>query len=251
MTQIVKTDTISLKTVSKSDTSRYIMGFTKDYGKITLVAKGIRKPTSRFGACLEPFTLSEVVFYHKEQREFYYVSHCDIVNAFPALHQSLEKIRYAAATSALIVHGIPFEETNVSLFNLIFSMLTEIDRSDEEMLPILYLAFQTKFLTLLGFKPNVERCGRCQTEYELPPMAHFAVSQGGLLCPSCGAQIASVEMIDREVVQALRHFLTEKFYRNKRLQLRPQAMHQLANILKQFFEFHLEKPLNVIPQTFF
>ncbi len=249
MSQIIKSEAIILKNIALSGSSRYIITFSKELGKVTLIAKGIKKPTSCFGACLEPFTYSQVIFYYKEQRENYYISGCDIINPFLALRQDLEKIYFASAVSGLINQVVPPEEKNVAIFNLIFSMFTELDRSKVAEIAILYFAFQIKLLTLIGFKPILDRCANCNNEINLKTAIYFLAEEGGLICKKCMKR-SGANPIDASIVNILRHFLTEKFSKNKKWRINETVERQLADLLRTFIEFHIEKPIQVLPKTY-
>ncbi|OQY29004.1 MAG: DNA repair protein RecO [Candidatus Cloacimonetes bacterium 4572_55] len=254
MSRIAKTEAISLKNVSLSGASRYIIALTRDFGKVTLVAKGIKKPKSRFGACLEPFVLSEVLFYHKENRETHYISHCDIIESFSNLRRDLEKIRFAAASVSVIDKVIDHEEKNSVLFDLVFSILTELNRSEESQLFILYLAFLTKLAALLGFQPILDRCLRCGALAEERTHPYFSIVEGGLICSGCEI-VASKDRINYkritpEIREILYQFLTEKFYKNKRRILTDSSLEQLHILLKMYLEYHTDKRIPPISESY-
>ncbi len=247
MSKLIKTDAMILKTISLPGSSRFVIAFTKEMGKITLVAKGIRKPKSRFGACLEPFVLSEVIFYYKENRENYYVSHCAIIDPHNDIRQNLEKIQYASMVSALTNQLITAEEKNVTLFNLIFSIFTELNRSTTSELSLLYMAYQLKLMTILGFQPILNRCANCQNQVDLTELVYFSINKGGPLCYSCANGITLKRQIDSSGVTLLRHFLTDKFVHNKKLKINKTLEAQIMSLLKSYIEFHSEREIKVLP----
>ncbi len=245
MSAIVKTDAIILRNANLTDSSRYALALTKEFGKITFVAKGIRRPTSRFGAALEPFTLSHIVFYQKDERDKYYISQCDIVEAFVQLRQDLEKISSAAAAVNLLDQFTPPGERNVALFNLLFSILTEFNRSLTSELPILFLAFQLKLLTLTGFQPILGHCACCQKTIT---SGYFIPEHGGVVCNSCQEQAEKpAAAISSEIISVFHHFLSEKFAQNKKWQISEGTLRQMTALLKIYTEFYSEQALKTFP----
>ena len=65
---IVSTDAIVLRTVNYSETSIIITLFSKEAGKIVLIAKGARKPKSAFAAQFEPMNILNINYFHKDGR---------------------------------------------------------------------------------------------------------------------------------------------------------------------------------------
>jgi DNA repair protein RecO (recombination protein O) len=63
---IVKTEAIVLKTMKYRDTSKIVTLFTKNYGKLSAVAKGARDRNLRFGSALDSLSHVQVVLYKKE-----------------------------------------------------------------------------------------------------------------------------------------------------------------------------------------
>ena len=65
---LIDTDAIVLRTVNYSDTSIIAILLSKDYGKITVMAKGARKFKSPFSAQLEPMNILSLNYFHKDGR---------------------------------------------------------------------------------------------------------------------------------------------------------------------------------------
>ncbi len=247
MSKIITTDAIVLKTKDQRDTSRSLIAFTKDMGKLYLIAKGSRKPKSRFGACLEPFVHNQIVFYHKENRDSFYLSHCDIINAFINLHRDLDRMNYAASAAILADNITPYNEQNVALFNLLFSIFTELNRSDAADLQTLYWAYQIKLMSLAGFQPMLNECTACGKASLSSDAQFFAPNAGGLLCRTCAGKNPRAQQIHPSIITMFVHFLTEKFSQNKKWRVKDDVAAQVNSMLHNFIEYHLEKKISIPP----
>ena len=53
---IVQTEGLVLRNFRMSESSKVVIVYTRNFGKVRLVAKGARRPKSKFGASLEPLT---------------------------------------------------------------------------------------------------------------------------------------------------------------------------------------------------
>ncbi len=82
---LVKSRAISLKNYRLGETSKVVVCYTRDYGKVRLVAKGARKGGGRLGAALEPTQVSGVVFYLRQERDLLFVSQAEVERQWPEL----------------------------------------------------------------------------------------------------------------------------------------------------------------------
>jgi DNA repair protein RecO (recombination protein O) len=62
-------DALILRTYKLGEADRIVVFLTRDRGKKRGVAKGARRPRSRFVGALEPLTEARVAYFEKERRE--------------------------------------------------------------------------------------------------------------------------------------------------------------------------------------
>jgi len=77
---LYKTEGIVLKSTEFKEADKIVTIYTKDYGKITAIAKGVRKIKSKFGSSLEILTHSVFLFY--KGRNIDIVSQTEILESF-------------------------------------------------------------------------------------------------------------------------------------------------------------------------
>ena len=90
---IVKTDAVVLRARNLRETSKFLTMYTEAYGKLTVVAKGVRQPKSRLGGVLEPFNIISVVLYKKENRDVHYLSSAEIIEPLWRLTTKIRRVR--------------------------------------------------------------------------------------------------------------------------------------------------------------
>lgn len=249
MSKLITTEAIVLKSSTRHDTSRLLVAYTKEMGSLNLVAKGSRNPKSRLGASLEPFVQSQIVFYFKENRDFFYISQSDMLEGFINLRRDLNRLNYAAGVARLMLSLCHFQEKNVAVFNLLFSILTELNRSAPEQLLVLSWAFQIKLLSLLGFQPVLDSCANCQNSLQNQDPVYFSASAGGSLCSVCGPKMTDVKIIHPTILEMFRHFLTEKFSKNKQWVIKPGLIDAINKLLQDYAIYHAEREVS-IPHPF-
>ena len=97
---ILKTEAIVLRTMKYRETSRIATLYTKEAGKLSVIAKGARDGRSRLAGALQPMNHVAAVIYTRESRELQLLTQCDIIAASRALTDDLD--RMAAAMAVVI-----------------------------------------------------------------------------------------------------------------------------------------------------
>ncbi len=87
---IVRTDAVVLRAFDYGETSRIATVLTRHHGVIGVLAKGARRPTSRFGATLQPGAYVELVYYFRESRGLQTLKESAHVTRFPGLTADLD-----------------------------------------------------------------------------------------------------------------------------------------------------------------
>ena len=78
-------DALILRTYKLGEADRIVVFLTRDRGKKRGVAKGARRPRSKFGAALEPMTEVKVAYFEKETRELVGLNYAETVRSPLAL----------------------------------------------------------------------------------------------------------------------------------------------------------------------
>jgi len=148
------TSGVVIQKKDKGENDQLITFFTKDYGKIVLIAKGIRKSTSKLSGHVGLFSFSEIGFVLG--KAYKVLTSAIELGGFLPNKEDLDKLKAADHISKLILKHSFSEEKDDRIFELIsnsFSYLSEKDFSDLELEYFLRY-FEFKFLTILGYKPH-------------------------------------------------------------------------------------------------
>ncbi len=78
---VYKSDALILRTYKLGEADRIVVFLTRDRGKKRGVAKGARRPKSRYTGALEPLTRGEVAYFEREQRELVQLNYVDVVRS--------------------------------------------------------------------------------------------------------------------------------------------------------------------------
>jgi len=213
--------------------------YTKEFGKISGLLKGIRAEPEKFASNLEPFSLNEIIFYRKTHSALHLISQTDKIDNFTRIRGSVEKTTMAGFMMELVAQLMQPEDKNEDIFNLALSSLKELETNynPEKITTI----FKIKMLALSGFKPHFDSCVSCADK--ITGQSRFSLFLGGLLCPRCMQKDPASRAIFRGTVATILHIERNDFRTSLNLGLNPQIKKELDLILNAFLNFHLGKEL--------
>ena len=122
----IKTSAIVLKSIKWKDTSKIITLYTRETGKISVVAKGVRKLKSSYGGVLESINLIEVIIYYSSKRQVQILGAVSLENSFPQIKKDIERTSYAYAILELISILVPIGSADGIFFDFIKTLLEEM-----------------------------------------------------------------------------------------------------------------------------
>ncbi|MCX5697536.1 MAG: DNA repair protein RecO [Candidatus Omnitrophica bacterium] len=235
---IPKTEAIVLNKRDFRETSLIVDFYTRDFGKISGLLKGIRADPRKFASTLEPYSFNEIIFYKKRNSALHLVSQCDLRHNYNVVRKDIMKSANAILICELIHSVMGQEDKNEDIFNLAKETLEALESNSSHTEKIT-LIFKIKLLTLSGFQPHFESCVSCGTK--ITQEAKFSLSQGGLLCSGCFPKDTHARTIFRGTIASILHIQKNDMRTNLNLGLNPEIKKELSQILHAFFSFHLEK----------
>ncbi len=221
------------------ETSIIVDFYTKEFGKISGILKGIRTEPEKFASNLEPFSLNEIIFYRKTRSSLHLVAQADKLNNFTGIRQSIERTATAGFMMELVGSIMQPEDKNEEIFNLTLDAVKELETNynPEKIATI----FKIKMLKLSGFKPHFDSCVSCMDK--IMGQSKFSLSLGGLLCPACMPKDPAARSIFRGTVATVLHIEKNSFLNSLSLGMNPQIKKELDLILNAFLNFHLGRQL--------
>lgn len=181
---LYKTEGIILKSTEFQEADKIVTIFSKNYGKIRAIAKGVRKTKSKFGSSMEIFTCA--IFLISKGRNLDIISQTEIVDSFFQTSKELEKYAFAINCTEVINKLTEDREINIELYFLFKELLNYLkDAKDPKLLA---LSFKWKVLKAIGYQPSLYRCFKCDKKIEDEKEAFFRIADGGITCNKCARQ---------------------------------------------------------------
>ena len=125
---IVRTEAVVLRRMDYGETSQIVTLFTREKGRLAVMAKGARLPKSRFGSSLQPMSYMQAVLYYKASRGLQTLTESAHVQHFARIGHSLEKLSVGQRVMELTYALLHEEEANPLVFNLLVETLYQLNR---------------------------------------------------------------------------------------------------------------------------
>jgi DNA repair protein RecO (recombination protein O) len=157
---IVRTDAVVLSAFDYGETSRIVTLLTRRHGVLSALARGARRPKSRFGATLQPMAYLQVVYYHRETRGLQTLKEAAYVERFGHLGTDLERTTVGLRLVELVRALLHEHDPNAPVLALLARTLAWLDGARADGPPRAANAlpwFQLRLAALLGFAPDVQR----------------------------------------------------------------------------------------------
>jgi DNA repair protein RecO (recombination protein O) len=152
-----KTKGIIIKRRDLGEADRILTIFTNEYGKISVVAKGVRKTLSKLGGHLELFYKVDLIL--AEGKSMDLVTSVTIVDDYNNIRGDLNKITACHHIAEIVDRLLGDSQDNFEVFSLICDTLKKINH-DNVLNELVLRYFELHLLTILGHRPEVEKCVR-------------------------------------------------------------------------------------------
>ncbi len=209
----VKTEAVVLRSLRYGEADRILHLYTPHRGRVSAIAKGVRRARSRFGGRLEPFFRLHIEL-HEGRGELLTVIGAQTVEGHARLRGDARAIDAAARACDAVGRLFETTEPHPGVFNLLCRQLLLLDRQAAAagaMLPAGVwagaLAFRLKLLLAAGLAPQLGACASCG---EREHLVGFSGAAGGVVCAACeAASFPLGEDAYRFMTEALARSLSE------------------------------------------
>lgn len=198
---IQKTEAFILKTHPFRTSSLVVTTFSRSFGKIKGLAKGVRREGVVRPSTFEPFTLVEIVFYEKIRSELHLFSEVSILESHEGLRRDLSALASAYYCVELVDQVTEPHDPHEAIFELLGFVLGNLPSFP----PVLLTRFfEIRLLQEVGLLPHLSGCLACGERK--PEKAFFSVRQGGIFCARCRTRAPEARAMRGEVLELMRRF---------------------------------------------
>lgn len=230
----LSSDAVVLRTIDYSDTSLIVRLFTDQFGKVTVIAKGARRPRQAAAGVLQTPNHIAVWYHYKEGRDIQTLTKSEFVERYTGLTASLAKSAATLVAVEMLDRAVHDSDPHPILFRLITATLRCLDQTEGDVTTVFHF-YQLHLARQLGFGPRLATCGGCGRPLK---RASLNMTTGTLLCPQCrameGVRLGS---------PALEHLRTlDRTHITELAALQPseKAGKEVGNFLLNHLYFHVD-----------
>ncbi len=195
---------IKVKNFGEAD--RIYTLLTKEKGKLSVLAKGVRKIKSKRSGSLD--LLNQVKFSYDSKYAIPVLTEVSLVSSFEKIKKDLNKIKSAYIVLELIDKFLQEEDANDVAYNLLNGALKTLCDVSEENSELMLCYFELKLMDCLGFTPDINSCTECGKAYsDSWSQVRFSYENGGLVC----SDHSFGHLISTKQVDIIKDVLSGKF----------------------------------------
>jgi DNA repair protein RecO (recombination protein O) len=239
--RVYKTEGIVLRSMDLGEADRVLTVLTPRLGKLRVIAKGVRRPRSRIGGALEPF--SDVQLVLAVGRTFDVVTSSALEDPHLGLRNDLHSTAAAWYVVELADRFCEGGADAHEAFRLLAQALSGLDAPPIDVTrEVVARWFELHLLEAMGFRPELAACLECGAAIE-PEGNAFAPAAGGVLCPQCAPATSDARPVSTDALKVLRHLQRSPLVGVLRLRLAASLHREVERLLQATITAVLEREL--------
>jgi recombinational DNA repair protein (RecF pathway) len=152
MNKSVNNEAIVIKRINYKDQDKIITLYTKEIGKIAVMAKGIRKIDSKRKSYFEPGNFIKIALI--KSHKFHIAAQTELLNSYPQIKKTYEKANALYYILEIFDGLVPEEDDNVTIFKFLEKSLSTLENINEDKVTDFLNAYSIKLLRMSGFLDN-------------------------------------------------------------------------------------------------
>lgn len=239
--RVYRTEAIVLRRRDFGEADRLLTLYTPERGKLSALAKGARKPTSRKAGHVELYIRAQLLL--AQGRDLDIVTQAETVDAYRPLREDLLRTTYASYCVELLDKFTVDALENRPLYDLLAAALGWLCAARDLQLTTRY--YELQLLGLVGYQPELFRCA-ARGEAIQAEDQFFSAPDGGVLCPACGPGRPGGAPISQAALKLMRYFQSNAYDRIAVLNVRPLVHAELERVLYRYITYLLERQLKSV-----
>lgn len=200
---------ICLRVVDYSETSQIAVFFTREHGKISVIAKGSKRPKSAFGGPIEIFSFGTIMFTDSDRDKLAalteFESDCSSMTG-AGLYENIFALNCCFFAAELLAKLTDDYDSHPELFDSFLEFLKNVHGQNANQILSLLIIFQLTLLTEVGLQPILNYCVNCKTSFE--PLGtsneyYFSSSANGLVCKDCEMSFTDKIRLSKQAADCL------------------------------------------------
>lgn len=237
MKDIVQTEAIVLRSRNYKEADQLITFYTRKYGKITAIAKGVKKPKSKLRGAVQVFSHSNLSLFFG--RNLGTITQGESINTFLELRSDFTRMSYASYIAELIDSVIPESQNDEEIFRLLLEGQYLLSFADPLFTTHL---IEARLLAHLGYQPQLDFCVECGEKIKND--FFFVPILGGAICSKCKKNSLHAALkISGEAKSVLMRLVDMDILKVTRIKISESASREIDKLLDTYITHILGKKL--------
>jgi DNA repair protein RecO (recombination protein O) len=225
-----------------SETSRIATLWSREFGKLRVLAKGGRRLNSSFEVALDLLNVCHIAVIRKSSGGLDLLTEAQVAERFPKLRTHLPALYAAYYIAELLADGTEVYDPHAALFDATLTALRELGEAGANVGPRL-AAYELTWLQELGYSPALETCAACGRPVPEPTV--FSASAGGIVCPECLPRQREKRSITPAALRMLQSLGSE--IDAWRQTFSPPVRAEVRALLGQYVTYRLSRRMRTLP----
>jgi DNA repair protein RecO (recombination protein O) len=224
-----KCEGIVIRTTDYGENNKIVTIFTREWGKIGVMARGAKKPNSRLSAITQLFTHG--YFLVSRGSGLGSVQQGERISSFRSIGKDIFLTAYASYIVELTDKCTEDKKPNPFHFELLFQTMNYLNEGYDPV--ILMHIYEMKMLNSIGLYPILNQCSVCgSTDGHFS----FSIREGGFICSRCLGKDPYHFKISPVTVKLLRLFYYFDLSRLGSISVKEETKAELKNVITAYYE---------------
>lgn len=234
---LCKAEAIAIRLQDFSETSQIAWFYTREFGRISALAKGSKRERNNFEGRLDLLCHNDIVFARKSRSTLHILTECKLLDRFMGLRAGVDRLYAALYAVELVREMTPPEESQPPLFDLLLETLRAL--SGGEAVDAALLRLEMRLLALTGYAPMLRVCVACQGDGLPKGSMAYSSALGGVLCRACKGRDPKSVGVPRTALAALERLADGEAAVDAAAQLSHGMLVVLRKLMKATITHHL------------
>ena len=233
--RLYRTEAVVLHRTAIGEADYILTLYTPHLGKIRVVARGVRKPTSHLGGHVELFTRVRLLL--ARARNLDIVTQAETIDSQRQLGEDLGRVAHGFYVAELLDRLTPDGQENYAVYHLLAETLGLLN--DVAVPELLARWYEVQLLGLLGYRPELIECVECRTVLG-PEVSGWSPALGGVLCPAC-RRVTAARELSVTAFKMLRLMQRSPWLEVARVRVSPTVLEELDRVMSAYVNHVLER----------
>ncbi|MAG57594.1 MAG: DNA repair protein RecO [Planctomycetes bacterium] len=245
----MSTPALVLRRFDYGETSQIGRFFTEEHGRLSALAKGIKRPNADLRGPIDLLVLADVEVRLRKKSDLHLLTRYRVVTGFPGIRKNLERWTAAFYVTEVLREGTRDLDPDPGLFAISVAAMQALEASPPQGAALVCAWFEIGWLRLAGFGPRFDTCANCGRDAPPSGPARFSPYLGGLVCRSCVAsrsvRLVTLPASTRTALAAILSAAGPGAA--ARLDVPAEARRVLRKLLPEILQGVMEKELKAVP----